>query len=320
MTSPSETVPAVVLRVEDEPAGPEPTPRRGFGVLARLAWRLTGLARAPLAAPAALAGPIIRAVAPAEPATASLRHGGRDVTPEQLAAAYDGGVGGAGRHLVLVPPPGRDERVWESGGDLTGATYAGRLEELLGWRPVHVRVGDGDAVEQAVALSGLLQRYVDALASPPERIVLLGYAGGGLLARNALGVETLGSPPWTSLVTELLALGTAPYGVSGTPMTRGVGRRIDEQLAGIAVVGDAVVGLEPRDGVDYLLVTDAATGRPNPVGRLLGELLWWRHKAPLRSRRARDLFPTAERFEIPTGDSPLSNHPDVHDALLRWLA
>ncbi|MFI2707419.1 hypothetical protein ACH5WX_07730, partial [Nocardioides sp. CER28] len=68
--------------------------------------------------------------------------------------------------------------------------------------------------------------------------------------------------------------------------------------------------------VDYLVVTDRAASRPHPVGRALGGLLRWRR----RSRRVHDLFPTAERFEVSTRAHPLVNHPEIHDALLRWLA
>ena len=316
------TVSAVVLRVEDVPPE-EPTAgqriRRGLGVRVAgavgLAWRLTGLARQPVRASLALAAPLARGVTTAGP-VATLRHEGREVTPDQLAAAYDGG----GRLLVLLAPPGRSERLWEAGREATGATYAERLQQLLGWTPVHVRVSEADPVTAAVALSALLQRYVDALPSPPNRIVLLGSGAGGLLARNALGVAASGRPAWTSLVTDLVALGTTPWAVSSAPLSRGVGRTIDEQLAGIAVVPDEIAALAPAEGVGYVLVTDVALSRPNAVSRLLGELLWWRHKSPLRRRKVRDLFPAAERFELPTGGAPLSNHPDVHEALLRWLA
>lgn len=302
-----------MVRAEDGPSRARPRPgARTLGGLVRLAWRMTGRARQPLA----LAAPLARAVTTSRP-TASLRHAGRDVSPERLAAAapYD-----IGRLAVMLAPPGRSERVWEAGREVTGATYAERLERLLGWTTIQVRVSDGDATAVAVAVSGLLQRYVDALAVPPTRIVLIGSGTGGLLARNALGVATAGDPAWTSLVSEVIALGTPPYAVTSAPISRGVGKAIDEQLAGIAVMPEGLIDLPPADGVDYLLVTDPLMAQPNPVSRLLGELLWWRHKTPLRRRKVRELFPDAERFELATDGAPLSNHPDVHDALLRWLA
>ncbi|MBB3090265.1 hypothetical protein [Nocardioides albus] len=339
MSSSPETVRAVVLNVEDAPVDPEADERldrelaRGQGTvaglvgLARFAWRITAFARRPFVAPFALATPIVRGVAGTESAPAvAVLHDGRVVSPQEWAAAHQ--HTGSPRVLVLVPPTGKDETVWDEGSQSTGATYADRLAGLLGWLPLHLHVSAGTtSVSAAVALSSRIQECVDALAAEPHvdadgspRIVLVGYAGGGLIARNALGVATPGIRPWTAYVSELIALGTTPYAVTSAPISRGVGKQIDEHLAGIAVVGPDEAMLPPRPDVDYLLVTDKATSRPNRVGRLFGEVLWWRHKAPLRSRRVRDLFPTAERFSLSTAETPLSNHPAVHDALLRWLA
>jgi len=314
-----ETVPAVVISVEDSPVVESPTPPSpiaGLARVVRVAWRLTGLARRPLGVPLALAtAPLARIAAAEGGPVATVRVNGRDVEVDERTAGATGR-----RLLVLVPPPGADERVWDHGLDQTGATYADRLGALLGWEPVHVRVsGGGGDVASAVALSALLQRVVEAWPVPPERVSVLAYGAGGLLARNALGVATSGSS-WQSLTGELVALGTAPYAVTSSPVSGPVGRRLDEQLAGIAVVDEAVVGLPPRDGVDYVLIGDAATSRPHRVGRVLGDLLWWRHKGLARARRARELFPTAERLTVSTGVAPLSNHPEVHSALLRWLA
>ncbi|NYI76143.1 hypothetical protein [Nocardioides panzhihuensis] len=336
MSSSPETVHAVVLNVEDAPVDPDAEEQldRGQGRvaglvgLARFAWRITAFARRPFAAPFALANPIVRGVAGTESGPAvAVRHDGRAISVREWAAAHRL-AGASPRVLVLVPPPGKSETVWDEGSQMTGATYAGRLAELLGWLPLHLHVAAGTkSVPAAVALSSRIQECVDALAAESDgdaagspRIVLVGYAGGGLIARNALGVATSGDRPWTTYVSELIALGTTPYAVTSAPISRGVGKQIDEHLAGIAVVGPDEAMLPPRPDVDYLLVTDKATSRPNRVGRLFGEMLWWRHKTPLGSRRVRDLFPTAERFTLSTAETPLSNHPAVHDALLRWLA
>ena len=345
-SSSPETVRAVVLNVEDAPVDPsdvltgpaEPGTGEqldrdqgriaGLVGLAKLAWRITAFARRPFAAPLALATPIIRGVATADSTPAvSIRHEGRAVSPREWVAAHRRSEART-RILVMIPPTGKDEGVWDNGSGVTGATYADRLAELLGWKPMHVKVAAGSkSVPAAVALSGRLQECVDALAAQAHadgavepRIVLVGYGSGGLIARNALGVATSGARPWTTYVSELIALGTSPYAVTSAPISGGVGKQIDEQLAGIAVVGEDEAMLPPRPDVDYLLVADKATSRPSRVGRLFGEMLWWRHKTPLRSRRVRDLFPTAERFTLSTTDTPLSNHPAVHDALLRWLA
>lgn len=330
MSATPETVHAVVLNVEDTPIEEEASQEhlerggrgRGSGLvgLAKLAWRLSGFVRRPFLAPLALAGPILKGVVNETGPVVVLRADGREVTPREWAKRY-AGTKAAPRLVVLVPPAGRDEAIWVEGREQTGATYADRLADLLGWAPLHARVASSaKSVPAAVALSSLLQECVDALAADDLRIVLIGYGGGGMIARNALGVAAPGGRPWTTYVTELIALGTAPYGVTSAPLSGEVGRQLDEQLAGIAVVGQDEAMLPPRPDVDYLLVTDDTTARPNRIGRLVGEVLWWRRKSPLRSRRVRDLFPTAERFTLSTAETPLSNHPAVHDALLRWLA
>lgn len=336
MSSTPETVHAVVLKVEDVPIDEDATEEEhlergrtaGLVGLARLAWRLSGIVRRPFLAPLALAGPILKGVVPETGPAVVLRADGRDVSPREWATSRStrrAAKRAVPRLVVLVPPAGRDETVWVEGSEHTGATYADRLESLLGWAPLHARVAaSAKSVPAAVALSSLLQECVEALLRDQPggelRIVLVGYAGGGLIARNALGVAAPGARPWTSYVTEMIALGTAPYGVTSAPISGEVGKQLDEQLAGIAVVGQDEAMLPPRPDVDYLLVTDDTTARPNRIGRLVGEVLWWRRKTPLGSRRVRDLFPTAERFTLSTVETPLSNHPAVHDALLRWLA
>jgi len=142
-------------------------------------------------------------------------------------------------------------------------------------------------------------------------MVLIGAGDGGLLARGALGVRLPGTRPWTELVTELVALGTPSLGTPPGPR-----RRLEEELAGVVVVDPAVLDVSPLDHVDYLLVSERAQGRPGPLGRALGGLLRWGRP----TRRVHDLFPTGERFAVSTHRSPLPNHPEVHDALLRWLS
>jgi hypothetical protein len=227
---------------------------------------------------------------------------------------------GSGRVLVLVPAAGGDELTWRRGIDGTGATYGDRLADLLGWSPVTLR-HDGGAgpAEGAPALGALLQRLVDAWPAPVTRLVLIAEGDGGLLARGALGLRQPGPRPWTDLVTELVALGTPALGVvpaRGRELDLGLARRLERDLAGLVAVGREVLDVPPLSHVDYLLVADRAAARTNPVGRVLGGLLRWRQG----SRRVHDLFPTGERFEVATEGQPLVNHPEIHDALLRWLA
>lgn len=331
----------VVVLDDDRRSRRTPPPRRTG--LWRIARRITGLGRRNAVSGIAVAAPVaeqlgkqlgreaLRRAAPVArlagpPAGRTVRRalavrvGGRDLVPdpESLAAAYPDATG---RILVLVPGAGEDERVWQTGVEQTGASYGDRLAALLGWTPVTLRHDPGaDLSVTGLELGGLLQQLVDGWPVPAERIVLLGHGAGGLVARGACGVQSLGATPWRPLVTELIALGTPHLAAWQQPVTRGVGRVIDEALAGIVVVGRDVVDVPALPGVDYLLITDRTQTRGNPIGRALGELLWWRHRLPATRREVQDLFPTAERFEVSTGTQPLANHTDVHDALLRWLA
>lgn len=265
-----------------------------------------------------LAGPLQRLAGPtagrALRRPLAVRHGGRDLdpTPERLAAAFPDATG---RVLVLVPGPGEGEQVWGS-----SPTYAERLQGVHGWTPVLLRhSADTSLSESAVVLSALLQQLVDGWPVPVERLVLLGHGLGGLAARNAAGVRPLGATPWPSLVTEVIALGSPYLAVdeaAGVPAVGTVGRRLDQALAGIVVADQQIVDVPLIEGADYLLITDRIATRANPMGRVVGELLWWRHRG---RRRVQELFPTAETFALPTTQEPLANHRDIHDALLRWL-
>lgn len=228
-------------------------------------------------------------------------------------------VGATRRIAVFVPPPGSGPRVWEHGQDDTGATYPERLRDLLGWSTVELAVAPARVPDGSLALAGVLQRLVEQWPVEPERIVLVGHAVGGLLARGAAGVRHRAPLAWTDLLSEVVCLATPAYAAS-EPLTGPVGRLLDQQLGGLVAVEDRVLDVPPAPGVDYMLVNDAALARPNRIGRLVGELLWWRRRAPRRPREARDLFPTAERYEVALHGASLANHPGVHSVLLERLA
>lgn len=285
------------------PAAPPPV--RGVWIgLARVAGRLVGIATLPVRAPLAVA--------------AGSGHRGRAASGPSVAVARI--VGDGPRIAVFVPPPGSGPGVWEPGRDATGATYPERLRDLLGWSTVELAVAATDVRDGSLALAAALQRLVERWPVAPERIVLVGYAAGGLLARGAVGVRGCAPEAWTDLLSAVVCLGTPSYAVSDPALIGPVGRLLDQQLSGIVALDDRAFDVPPVPGVDYLLVTNAALSRPNRVGRLLGELLWWRHRAPLRARETRDLFPTAERYEVPLGGASLANHPGVHSVLLERLA
>lgn len=296
----------------------------GLGLLratAGLGFRLVGLGRVPLAL---YAGPLGRAATqaaqvPARPPLA-VRALGADLEldADGVEAAFPHATE---RLVVFVPAPGADEATWRRGVEGTGATYGARLASLLDWTPVYLRADDTVPVnEAAVALSALLQQLVEAWPTDVRRIALVGHEGGGLTARGACGVLTAGGPAWTDLVTEVVALGTPHLVARPQLMTRELGRRLDERLAGILTADDAVADVPPLDGVRYVLIQDRTLATANPAGRVLGDLLWWRQRATRAPRRARELFPTAERHHVATTVSPLENHPEVQHALLAWLA
>lgn len=323
-----------VLLVQDSPMPPEPD---AVPVLVRIAQvtrqlvGLAGLARRQMSGPLApLSGPLILATAPlarvvgagadaTRPAVA-LRAGGRDVTPNRrgLAAAYPTA---GGRLLVLVSAPGEGEEVWSRGSEQTGVSYGDRLASLLGWTPLTLRVERGLSVAEAgVALGSLLQCCVDEWPVPVERVVLVAHGTGGLVARAALALRTAPAGEcWVDRTTELVALGTPRLTSASKPLTRG-GRVLDQQLAGIVAAEPGLLDVPAVPTVSYVVVSDRAQLRGDPVGGVLGGLLWWRHRGPGRARDVRDLFPTAEHFEVSLADAPLVNHPDVHHALMSWLA
>jgi hypothetical protein len=221
---------------------------------------------------------------------------------------------------VFVPASGESESIWRRGGATTGSSYPVRVADVLGWPVLELRhrAGAGTA-EAAVELSALVQAVVDGWPGRLRRIVVVAQGDGGLVVRSALGVRALAHQPWSGLVSEVITLGTPTAGTRTDAVTGGMARRADEVLAGIAVLPPEVLDAPALDHVDYLVVADSRVARPHPWGRLLGNVLWFRHRASPRGRRLVDLFPTGERFEVDGLEHPLTNHPEVHDALLRWL-
>lgn len=313
---------------------PNPPRRTRLGALLRFGWRATALVRrpitrvvAPVAAPlAALApvrvplaiatAPLGRATTPVARPLVALRHDGEDITPADLAGRVSAPTD---RLLVLVPDTGRDERQWQAGSETTGATYAERLQQLLGWTPVPTRLDAGSPTEAGLELAALLQRLVEAWPVPVQRIVVVAAGNGGLVARAACAVRLATPPTWTGRVSEVIGLGVPRYGVEPGRLVSDLGKRLDEQLAGIVVAEPSFLQLQPAAWADHLLVTERPLLRPGPLGSLLGSVVWWRHRRGGRPRHVVDLFPEAESFELAPGE-PLTNRRDVHDALLRWLA
>ena len=265
----------------------------------------------------------------------SVRVGGRDVALERdgLTAAYpDAG----GRVVVLLHGLCENEEFWDLHSDDVGTTYAETLA-VAGWTPVFLRANTGLSLRaNGVALTALLQRLVDEWPAEVTRMALVGHSMGGLVMRAAAAVATHVEAPWTGQVTDVVSLGAPHVGaplaayvghgsraLARLPEAAAFGRILDWRSIG---VHDLVAGLAedvpPLPNARYRLVSATLTGSPrHPVGAFLGDLLVRTPSAYGRRRGRPDLFPGAETLHVPRADHfDLLNHPDVHDALRRWLA
>ena len=255
----------------------------------------------------------------------AVRHDGRDVPMDGLAAAFPRADG----HVVLfLHGLCETEHYWDRG---PGPTYGEALAER-GWTPVFLRANTGLGLRpNGVALSALIQDLVDAWPVPVTRIALVGHSMGGLIVRPAGAVATGAEQPWTDLVSDVVTLGTphlgAPIargighgsrGLARLPETAAFGRILDWRSVG---VHDLVEGLAedvpPLPHARYRLVAATVTSSPrNPVGHVVGDLL-----VRVRSAYGEGLFPDSTVLHLGRTDHfGLLNHPDVHRALGEWLA
>jgi hypothetical protein len=264
----------------------------------------------------------------------AVRHGGRDVDvePAALAASFpDAG----GRLVVFLHGLCEDEEYWGRGRERLGTTY-GEVVAGLGWTPVFLRANTGLGLrENGAALSSLLQRLVGAWPVPVTRVALVGHSLGGLVLRAAGAVAHAAAEPWTSLVSDVVTLGTphlgAPLatgvghgsrGLGRLPETAAFGRFLDRRSRGVR---DLVAGLAedvpPLPHARYrLVVATLSRSARHPVGHLLGDWLVRPASAVGRDRDGRELFPGAHVLHVGgTGHFGLLNHRDVQVALRDWL-
>jgi len=263
----------------------------------------------------------------------AVRHDGRDVVPDRegLAEAFPDATG---KVVVLLHGLCENESHWSRRRDRRGTTYA---EELAadGWTPVLLRANSGLPLrENGVALAALLHDLVTGWPVDVERIALVGHSLGGLVMRAAAAVSTTEDRPWTSLVTDVVTLGTPHLGaplaaqvatgsalLGRVPESAAFGRILDWRSTGVL---DLVEGLAedvpPLPHARYRLVSATVTASPrHPVGAWAGDGLV---RLPSAYGRARgvDLFPGADRLHVPgAGHFDLLNHPRVAEALRGWL-
>jgi hypothetical protein len=264
----------------------------------------------------------------------AVRRAGHDVPPERaaLAEAYPEATG---RIAVFLHGLSESEAGFQTRRDVVGSTYADTVADL-GWTPVFLRANTGLAVrENGAALSTLLQRLVEEWPVEVGQLALVGHSMGGLILRAGCAVGTGAERPWTTLVSDVVTLGTPHL---GAPLARGVGqgaralarlpetaafgRILDQRSVGVL---DLVAGLgdeaPPLPHVRYHLVSATLSRSPrHPVGRFVGDLLVRQPSAYGASRRHPGLFPDADRLHLPrAGHFDLLNHPRVHEALREWL-
>ena len=265
----------------------------------------------------------------------AVRREGRDVTlePDALAEAFPGATGDV---VVFLHGLGESEDAWSRQVAGSRASYGSRLAEETTWTPVYLRANTGLPVaENGAALASLLDRLVAGWPTPVRRVALVGHSMGGLVMRAACAVTTDAGPGWTSLVTDVVTLGTPHL---GAPLERGVaagaralghlpesapfGRVLEYRSLGIL---DLRAGLA-RDVANlprarYRLVAATLAGsRRHPLSQALGDLLVGYPSATGRPRRGPEMFPGADVLHVRGDHFSLRNHPEVYRALRGWLA
>ena len=260
--------------------------------------------------------------------TMAVRQHGTDVNLDaaSLAAAFPDATG---RVAVFLHGLGENDEHWTARREEVGSTYAETLT-AQGWTPVFLRINSGLSLrDNGVALAALLQDLVDAWPTEADRIALVGHSMGGLIARAACGVASDSERPWSSLVTDVVTLGTPHLGadlarvvgvgsraLARLPETAAFGRILDHRSVGIVDLSLGLPELAAVPGVRYRLVS-ASLDRP--WGLVFGDVMVRQSSATGRSRR-RHLFPGADVLHLPeTGHLGLLNHRDVHNALTNWL-
>lgn len=267
----------------------------------------------------------------------AVRHADHDVDLHDPAAVAEAFPQPTGRIVVFLHGLCESEVAWNLHRERVGTTYPESLAEL-GWTPVLLRANTGLGIrENGAALTSLLQTLTEVWPVPVERIALVGHSMGGLVMRAAAVVNAeVGGTHWSELVTDVVTLSTphlgswfavgadrTSRGCARLPEVAAFGRIIDRQGKGIR---DLIEGLAedvpPLPHARYRLVSATLTGSPrHPLARAIGDLLVTPRSAVGRDRRGRELFPGAEVLHLGRTDHfGVLNHPEVHDALRRWLA
>ncbi len=237
--------------------------------------------------------------------------------------------------VVFLHGLGENDDSWDARRDELGGSYGSRLA-ADGWTPVYLRANTGLSItHNGVALASLLDDLVGLWPTEVRRIALVGHSMGGLIMRAACAVVTDAAQQWNRLVTNVVTLGTPHL---GAPLERTVhlgaralgvlpesapfGRILEYRSVGILGLRRGLAGdVQHLPHARYHLVAATlAASRRHPLSAVLGDLLVRYPSAVGRDRRGREMFPGADVLHVRGDHFDLLNHPEVYDALRRWLA
>lgn len=268
--------------------------------------------------------------------TMAVRLRGSDVPvdPANLATAFPRATPDV---VVFVHGLGENDDSWNLRRDQHGGTYGSRLGAETSWTPVYLRANTGLPIaENGVTLAALLDELVAAWPTQVRRIALVGHSMGGLIVRAACAVVTEAETAWTSLVTNVVTLGSPHLGaplehtvnfgaraLGVLPESAPFGRVLEYRSVGILDLRRGLAAdVQHLPHARYHLVAATLTkSRRHPVSEVFGDLLVRYPSAVGKARRGPAMFPDADVLHVPGTDHfGLLNHPDVYTAMKTWLA
>ena len=233
------------------------------------------------------------------------------------------------------------------------ATYGERLQRDLGLTPLHVRYNTGLHVsENGAQLARSLEELVAGWPLEVQDLVLVGHSMGGLVARSACHYGEAEQHRWTDVVRHVFCLGTPHLGadlekganalawaLGRLPETRALSKLINARSTGIKDLRfgscveedwcDCDVDEFMRDRCNEVpFLPDAnyyfigSTLTPEPVGRLLGDLLVRMPSASGRGngRGRRIPFEVDKGYELSgLTHFDLLNHDAVYEQIKKWI-
>jgi hypothetical protein len=278
--------------------------------------------------------------------TMAFRHGGRPLVLDRFAMRARLPHAGP-RMLVMLHGLCMNDLQWQR----DGHDHGDALARAAGWTPIHLHYNSGLSIStNGRVLAQMMERLLDAWPYPLERMALLGFSMGGLVARSALHHAALlqrGGLRWPGRVDHLVTLGTPHH---GAPLER-VGHGVDVLLAAAPYAGPLArlsrlrgAGINDMQHGNVLAAGSDGTHPPVPLparirchaiaatlgaaeggvkDQLLGDGLvpvpsaLGVHREPAR----RLAFAEDDKLVVPkTSHLGLLSSTPAFDALARWLA